>query len=437
MGREQALRREVFREMGALRGGPLSRTTNPQIQEMLRPFEKEAYPLNRFHDYSRVPWEHITEWVDLEKLESTLRENERINSLAEKNPGAFSEAVQSALKWRAIKAYEEEWKYLSGEDISKQVVNPSGGLPGQANSANAFNAVQSIRETISRKGRARLMDLGTGGGGTILPIIRMLTPEERENVEVHLVDVMRAGLNATRKKLKGLGVKKIKTIKTNFYDLSVAVGAQQKPERTFNPLRIVPQATLNAYARRAKGKMDVIVSGAALHHASDMQPVFRGLTELLSEGGRLHLFDWGHHRTSSRNVDLDSEKMRREVKVTHGYAPSVKDTVTSMTDAWLSLWGYGENSESRRKLRRDLKKGRNFNFEKWIQENIKILKKEAPKDGKWKPFALEGHRLPDYYQQGLKNAGLTVDKLEMPFAKPGKISTGNLLYVLSATKRQS
>ncbi|PJD00886.1 hypothetical protein COU38_03965, partial [Candidatus Micrarchaeota archaeon CG10_big_fil_rev_8_21_14_0_10_54_18] len=405
MNSEKRLRREVFKELGVFKGGKLSRVSNPEIHSMLRPFEHAEYPLNHFHDFSRVPREHIHGWINFEELEATLRKNEEINKLANANPETFKAAVEDALNWRAIKAYEEEWKQLSGADILKKVVKPSGGLPAQANAANAENAAGAIREKLGNKQKVRVMDLGAGGGGTILPIIGMLTPEERKKVEVHLVDVMDAGLRHTKKDLKRLGIKNVKTVKTNFYDLAAAITGEGKPERRFNPLRLLAGAKLNAYAGKARGKMDVIVSGAALHHASDMQPIFNGISALLKKNGELHLFDWGHYRTSNQTIDLDSREMNREVWTTRGYGPSVKDTVKSMTDAWLSLWGFNEESESRRKLRGDLKKGGKFNFAEWINKNQRLLSKEAPTGRDWKPFSLEGHRLPKYYADGLRKAG--------------------------------
>lgn len=435
MQSERALKREVFKELGVFKGGKLSRASNHEIHSMLRPFENAEYPLNRFHDYSRVPWEHIHEWVDFEKLESALRRNERINALAEKHPDAFKREMESALKWRAIKAYEEEWKHLSGGDISKKVVAPSGGLPSQANEANARNAANAIKEKLAEKKTVRVVDLGCGGGGTIIPVIEKLSPEERKSVEVHLVDVMGAGLRQAKKELKKRGVKKVKTVKTNFYDLSSLLTGENLPERRFNPLRLMPRAKLRAYAKNAKGNADVIVSGAALHHASDMQPIFNGINEMLSEKGELHLFDWGHYRTSKQTIDLGSKVMEKRVPTTDGSGPSVRDTVFSMTDAWMGLFGYGEESKSRKKLHSDMALSREFNFTNWIRENQGLLKKEAPKGKDWKPFALEGHRLPGYYARGLRQAGLKVESVTMPFVKPGETHTGNLLYLISARKK--
>jgi SAM-dependent methyltransferase len=435
MRAERALKREVFKELGVFKGGKLSRASNPEIHAMLRPFENAEYPLNRFHDYSRVPWEHIREWVNFEKLEVALRKNEKINALAEKHPTAFNESMENALNWRAIKAYEEEWKHLSGGDISQKVVAPSGGMPAQANEANARNAANAIKEKLAKKKTVRVVDLGCGGGGTIIPVIEKLSPEERGKVEVHLVDVMGAGLRQAKRELKKRGVKKVKTVKTNFYDLSSLLTGENLPERRFNPLRLMSRAKLRDYTKKAKGKADVVISGAALHHASDMQPIFNGINEMLSKNGELHLFDWGHYRTSKQTLDLGSKVMEKQVPTTDGSGPSVRDTVFSMTDAWMGLFGYGEKTKSRMKLRRDMARSREFNFIEWIKENKGMLKKEAPKGKDWKPFALEGHRLPSYYARGLKLAGLKVERVTMPFSKPGETNTGNLLYLISARKK--
>ncbi|MFA4946120.1 MAG: class I SAM-dependent methyltransferase [Candidatus Micrarchaeia archaeon] len=440
----RALERMVSKELGVYSRKPILEAGNPAINELLRPNARDAFPLNRFHDYSRLPMEHWREWIDFDAITAELMKNKRISKLVEiEGSAALEKTLKEVMNWRAMTSYEEEWSNRTGAEIKKSVVEPSKGLPADANEENAKGAAKDLHDRIAERGNASLMDLGCGGGGTIIPVIAELYPEERRKLDVHLVDVTNAGLKETKRKLKAMGVRNVKTYKTNFYELAYRVIGAKTPPRLFNPLRLLSGVALGKKARALRGKLDVIVSGAALHHAADVEPIFKAVSEMTRKDGTVHLFDWGHSRTETQTINLNDPRLKEKVYPVAN-APSHLDTIRAMSQTWLSLWGYAP--EAKELLVKRLNQGGEFNFAEWLTENKARLEplREKPKsrfrllrkkEG-YLPWCMEGHRNPAEYVRLLEKYGFKTET-SYPLARPGTDHTGNMLYLMSAKKKSA
>ncbi len=450
---KEQLKRLVFKEFGLHSKKPSWKTTNPEIHKMLHPYEgkldtakkrlealnSEKYPLIQAGDFSRLPWEFLPNWVDLGKINEILLKNPKIAKIVRNtsNGGTLLEKYRDeALKWRAIKEYSHEWNTATPEMIKKAVVEPAGGIPAKANELNAEVVAEKIRKKIRQNKELKLLDVGTGGGGTVLPIVEKLNPNERKKIKIILLDVMKEGLKETKRKLLGLGLDKeqIITLNANFLEL----GLPKMPGKKFDVLEKIRRILRRKKIKRLVGNVDFVVSGAALHHVSDNAPLFSALYRILKPGGEIHFFDWGHYARMKPEMNLS--KLEEPVEgITRGLAPLKSHTVLAMNSTWLSLLQYSAKAKEKlvNEMKEKIKRKESFNFLKWLEENrgriqreLKPIPKNAP------PLFIEGHRPLKMYLKNMRKVGFKIIDAYYPLitkkTKPSDVE--NLLFLIRAKK---
>ena len=418
----EMIRSRVNRAMGLVRDRTLAQASDREIHSLMQPYRRERYPVRMAGEASRVPMEYsLRGWRHSEQLLNHLLTDENLARAVRQSPQGervLRSAIEEALQQRALKGYEEEWSHLSPEAINalvkraKHDKDKQAPTPVQANEYNARMAVRDIKKGISSMKRGRLytiMDLGTGGGGTVLPIVEKLSQDERSKLKLLLVDVMGAGLKEVVPALEKLGVQK---------DQIIAVRG--------NMSRIGSNRTLQQF----EGEVDFATSGAALHHTSTINPTFSGVHKLLKKGGTFCFWDWGHAAWRAPNLvaapkgarvvehgmvyengrrTVDAEKGTAFIShepmkfVTRGKSPTEIQTAREMLSTWISLLNYPEAEKHAFLQHFDaaVKSRAPINFGEYLKRLV-----EKPLEKGKKPAEIyfwEGHRPPELYSTALRD----------------------------------
>ncbi len=445
MPKPLTVRKRVFSAMG-LGKGPLAVETRHDIQRYFEPYAGRRYPTGRSSDASRVPIEFgARQWGHAEFLRNALKSPGLAREIA-RDPIArveFEKSLFDAIQERALKAYSEEWRNLSPKAISALIGRAKAtGTKPTPQIANEYNAGMVAREAMSGLGKGKnltIVDLGCGGGGTIVPIIESIPKEFRHRIRVVLVDVMQKGLDSSRKKLlrRGLNGKgQIIPIKEN-----------------------ISKLMHNNKVAHLFGTADIVTTGAALHHVAAIEPTFEGVKRLLKKNGAFIFWDWGHAAwraprlviaPEGARVDkfgrfyekglrtVEAEKRTAFVSrsgisgVSKGWVPTEHQTAREMLSTWVSLLNFPAERKAEFLQWFDRKAARGEPIE--FAEYLKRL--EGRRLEKGKPHAeikyWEGHRPPELYHDAMRAVGL-IGEGERPFTI---YSTQNpLLYQMKLRKR--
>lgn len=430
--------------------GTLARASRQDVQRHFNPHAKHRYPSNMSGDATRIAREYYDRWGHIEWMRQKLLKDPNLARIVLKNAEArqeFLEAIESASQERAKKGYYEEWHNLGPKDLAVLMtdvkIEPDQELPDPIK-ANLHNAKFVIREARKRLQRGRSIvigDWGTGGGWTIVPVIKALSMKERSRVTVALFDIMQKGLANTRQKLIELGLDgsgQILTIEGNFADL------EKNPD-----------------FKQLKDKVDIAVSGAAIHHTSDVTPTFRGINLALKRGGKFIGWDWGHPARSAPTLIVAPkgalvraygryyELGRRVIEaprgaafisrgaikgITAGRVPTEMAAVRQMDATWMRILKFPDEVE---RYGAHFDRLANAHGENEPSEPITLtdyLKGLEGKETERGAFKfLEGHRLPSLYHKAMKEAGLIGPRIRVHTTYP--IKKNSLLFHMTVTKR--
>ena len=414
------IRRQIFKAMGVAGKGTLASESRRDVQRHLEPYAKRLYPTKMTSDASRVPMEFgARQWGNIDFMRKALKSPELARQIA-RDPLArieFERALFDALQERALKAYAEEWTALSPKAISTLIgrAKATGKKPTPA-IANEHNARMVAQEAIARLRKAKsvtIVDLGCGGGGTIMPVINLIPQELRSKVQVILVDVMASGLKSTKQKLmrRGLSGKgQVVTVKANL-------------------AKLVESDKLAKFF----GTADIVTSGAALHHVAAIEPTFEGVKRLLKKGGSFTFWDWGHAAwraprlviaPEGARVDKFGRQYERGIRtryaekgtafigrgklagVSRGKAPTEYESVRAILSTWISLLHFPAKRRTEFLAWFDRKAARGEPIE--FGEYLKRL--EGTRLERGMPRAeikyWEGHRPPELYHDAMRRVGL-------------------------------
>jgi len=408
--------------------GTLAAETRRDLQRHFEPYAHREYPTRMSSDASRVPMEFAArQWGQIEFLQKALKSPAVARQIA-RDPLArieFEKAIFDSLQARALKSFSEEWASLSPKTIStligrakKTAAKPTPAL------ANEYNAGMVAQEAVRRLQKGKpitILDLGCGGGGTIVPIINSIPRELRSRVRVVLVDVMAGGLKSTARKLMRRGL----------------VGKEQVIVIRENISRLMQ----NNRIAHLFGTIDIATSGAALHHASAIEPTFEGVKRLLKKDGAFIFWDWGHAAWRAPNLVIAPEGARvdkygrffekgaRTIQaekrtafvgrgkisgISRGRVPTEHETAREMLSTWVSLLHFPaeRKAEFLEWFDRKAARGEPINF----GEYLKKLEGTALENGmpQTEIKYWEGHRPPELYHDAMRNAGL-IGENQKPF----------------------
>ncbi len=434
------IRARVFSAMGLGRQ-PLAVATRHDIQRHFDPYADRTYPAKMSSDKSRVPIEYgARQWGHIDFLENALKSPAFAREIA-RDPLArieFEKAIFDGLQERALKGYAEEWRSLSPEAI-KSLVKSASETQKLANKHNAVMVSQEANQILKKGKPITIVDLGCGGGDTIMPIIDSIPRDQRHRIRVVLVDVMQKGLESTRKKLmrRGLdGKEQVIPIKEN-----------------------ISRLMQNNRIAQLFGTADIVTSGAALHHVAAIEPTFEGVKRLLKKGGSFIFWDWGHAawraprlivappgarvdkygrfieqgtRTKYAEKGTAFVSRKRIMGVSEGETPTEHQAVREMLSTWISLLNFPKERKAEFLQWFDRKTARGEPIE--FGEYLKRMEGAALEQGKQRAEIRywEGHRPPELYHDAMRNVGLIGEK-ENPFTIYSTQSP--LLYQMKVRKQ--
>jgi SAM-dependent methyltransferase len=417
------------------------------INGLLNPAERRAYPSFMLGSRSKVPRESYYGW----RLVPQIRE-----ALANALPGRHipGSLIKEALYKRSAMEYEREWTTSPkerwkkaprvktdsrrGQTTRQRIAQWAADIQKNIKSANSKNA-ELISPELRRKldaakktGKVTVVDLGSGAGGTILPIIGRLNSAQRKKVSIALVDVSAKDMQTAKEALVSMGVqaKNIKTLKVNFGELGKS--------------RAI---------RNLAGKADLVTAGASLHHLSRSETIFREVNHLLKADGSFKFWDWCHPAWRAGTIQVAPKGARvsingraysyrgKVVKAERGLAfisqeipkgrgsykaPSELAQAREMLSTWVSLLNFpqAERRNFERWFDRQVEAGKPISFEAYLQR----LEKKLPS----KPAqieVMEGHKLYRLYERALRGSLLAPNAT--------RFYTGsNLLAHYEARKRE-
>jgi len=422
------LQKRVFEAVvnGRGRGGK-------RVQAVVAPFKKSPYPTRNIGSPTKVPAEaRARGWG----LYSGVRESLGVKSI----PGKF---IESALDARSKREYDEEWsttirkkqsakqkaaaKVTTGSRMAQWAVDIQRNITN-ANEKNSRIVSSDAINMLKRQKNVMIVDLGTGAGKTILPIIQKLNPEQRRRVQVAIVDVSSKDLQASKQLLIQAGIpeKNIIVAATNFSDM--------KRNRVINSIA---------------GKADIATSGAALHHISRSQVIFAEANKLLKKGGSFKFWDWCHPAWRSGTLlvapkgakvstnGLAYSSNGKIVKAQRGTAfisqekgkyknqRSELEQTREMLSTWISLLNFSQEERAKYERHFDglVAQGKPIHFSEYLQQ----LESVKP-SSEAKPQVMEAHKTFENYRRALNGVGFTT--------KPPLFSSDSALLVhYSATKK--
>ncbi|MDO8625680.1 MAG: class I SAM-dependent methyltransferase, partial [Candidatus Diapherotrites archaeon] len=292
--RKRQLARRIATAMGTSNRRPLETATRPEIQQLFHPHSEKGavagYPLYQIsHEFSKMPQETIANFVNMPHLKRQLRQSPKIRPLLLKYPQlehAFEQSVQNAVRERGIKA-SKFWESAPKGYID-QIIAGGKGRPSAMNQRMGEIANDLFRGEVKPR---TILDIGTFAGGTICGTVSGLSPAQRAQLRIVLVDV---NGDVVKKHavpaLEKLDVprKNIVVLPTGFYSAAVAFGQMRRPLHERGLPRFEKQ--FNALI----GKVDLVTAGAAtLNFAVDMGPLLRSVRKLLKPGGHFVDWEWG------------------------------------------------------------------------------------------------------------------------------------------------
>ena len=438
------LRRAVLTQFGAAKpirrigtydiDAQIASQANPRIQEKFYPARTKLYPLNQAgHEFAKMPLETIHNFVPMRELVSVLAGVPEVQSLISSNPrlgGRLEKLAKQGIRERGMKA-AKFWETADKAYIDRI----AAGGKGNPNRMNQITG-ERISSILGAEVRPRtIMDIGTFAGGTISEVVAAMSPAQRKQLTVMLVDV--AG-DVVKKyavpRLAELGVPRqnIKVIPAGFYNAAVSLGEMRKPlhekgERTFSKEFI-----------RLIGNVDAITAGAAtINFAVDLHPYLKTIKRLLKKGGVFVNWDWGSAEVRQPSVNVAALKKAVVGRSAEGKAITHYNAYVSFLNFWMEGYGYPKNVIN--KMIADINASGKFNFLDWLERNrgwIENERQKAGNSGKQAPFGFRNraYRTGEAMQREATRIGLSATKPEYPIAKPGEIDTGNLNWMMTIRK---
>lgn len=268
------------------------------------------------------------------------------------NPGdlrKLDRIVRDAFTLHQIKS-PFYWKESTGVDPKYHglIASAAEGIPLDMNRENARGAAIALNKRMNTAEGATLMDVGFGPGNTTRFTLEELVKLQQKtsgnadlrNVKL-VLNCVEPSLKANAEKMvseftaHGLKPENVTIVNGSFYAAAQALNVRGLPDKM--PWDLADAPTLKALAG-LKGKVDVMVSGAAFNNLPLSRVNFATIRKLLRKGGEAHVWDWGGYDTTRRafrQKDLD-----RKIPTDTGSKITVRENIKGFWRFWLEHHGY-------------------------------------------------------------------------------------------------
>ena len=431
MTRTPELREMVFRVMGA--GDfetPLEKAAHPAVWAYLNSgyHDAETPILHMNHNRLKLPEEHLQKHFSLKKLKEIVLEIPEIQRHLKERPEEkkeFNGVFQDAVFFHQVKS-PFYWKKAGGDEYLKNISAAAEGVPQDMNEHNAETAAETAHQLLlkRKKGFVTILDVGTGTGGTIIPVLRKLAarhPDALSRTRV-VLNCVQPNLKEVKEKLEDLGVswKNVVLVPTTFYAFSQAMGVRGMPEE--HPWPFADSETLRKI-KGMKGKIDVIVSGATLNNLPRSSLAFDTLYALLSKGGRALLWDWGAFDLAKK--EYSKKELNRDIKTIGRKRVTVGDNIKGFWRFWLYHHGYIDpkkfDNKAWEKFEHYFNSSPKIDVYGWFEKNFSELEKlRGNRDFTTMGFANRAYRTPEDVARAASHAGFKVNEISFPLASHGQ-----------------
>ena len=429
------LRRLVYGAMGVTDfKTPLEKAAHPAVLKYLNPFHEIDTPLSRMnHNPLKLPEEHLGKQFGVTGLKWVVLKVPEISAFLRKHPAAlsyFNKIFEDAVFFHQVKS-PFYWRQAGGTGYLKTITASAEGIPAEMNANNARLAAEDvIIKTFPPKNKTvTLLDVGTGAGGTILPVLERLkqyhyaSPEVFGKLKIYL-NCLQPNLDEVKEKIAAYGVKKenIITVPTTFYAFSQAMGVRGMPK--IHPWQFADAEQFHEL-HKLRGKVDIIISGASMNNLPRSKLAFDTLHALLKPKGKAFLWDWGGFDLAKKAYS--QKELDRTVQTTGGTPVSVRDNIKGFWRFWLYHHGYIDpekgDEKAWNKLEHYINTAKQVNVLDWFNNNYLMLENRHRKNRDFTELgnANRAYRTPEDVANAAKRSGFKITKITYPLA--GKTET--------------
>ncbi|MDO8428699.1 MAG: class I SAM-dependent methyltransferase [Candidatus Diapherotrites archaeon] len=371
-------------------------------------------------------------FIDFKKLRTQILRLKPIQTLLKNDLNVrkrLNRILREAVSETGFRATEELWGVRTAAAIkggTRSISVRAKGMPTQMNEHAGKKVAQELRSVRN----PNIVDIGTGGGETILELAKALSPEQRRNARITLVDVMTSDLTRTKLELSRLGIPfgNVRILPVSFVQLAESIGAKARSPFTGKTTR---DSGTEREFKTMMGSADAVVSGATFNNFNNLQPIAKAVKSLLKPGGTMAVWDWAGVDTYAKKVSVVNARGEKKVRTTHGTQPTYRDSLKSFLDFWLKSWEFPE--QVRTQLEHEINTAKRFDFEEFLHRHVNLLPENQR--GNTKVARMNrAYRLPEDIAQDFQRTGFRITRTEYPFASTG-VNVGNLTYLMLAKKK--
>jgi len=380
------------------------------------------YPLSHLGSTTRVDRHYLPRWIDLQALLRAVLED--TNSVATSEDAGVRDCLIDAIGLIGSSTYTSESVFDPNpatevdQDASAPAVFGANALLGfevgrlvRAQRAAHLPSLQPLAQHRGSTSKVlysaqdgavlRVLDMGTGRGDTIVPVLRQIALAGMRKVSLSLLDASARSLNyAAERVIRVMEVAR----STGAYSLEVEIEALIEANLYELGRSVLPRPW----------QYDVVVSGGAYFRSTDKQRIFEWVRASLVPGGRLAFWDWFASCWAGPTLAVAAE----DGFAPHGAAAITEADLPALEQTWIHGWlgerGYfnfwaGEhndriNEEFTQAMTR-LKDGEPFSFLSWLQ-SVADRYPAPPERGH--QLCIEGYTEPSLYIGDLEAAGMLV-----------------------------
>ncbi|HII71507.1 TPA: hypothetical protein HA265_02005 [Candidatus Woesearchaeota archaeon] len=264
---------------------------------LFEPFASRDFPVCKTGSYSRITRKYMENWVNLYHLTKVLSRDDRLGRVFQKlglgkwGPRERYEAkelVKDAVCYIGTQTYADEWDSVAAARHLGGKIEPATGITKDANAMLGKTLEDKLGRLLYSGRVVNIFEPGVGVGYTAHPLLELVLElggragrraEFLSRVRYTYMDVSSHALDMTYSYL-------VESI-PEFRDGIIRAGDVLQAIRcNFADMGSEPGLMM------LKGDVDLIVSGAAICHQSDLTPFFRQCYDLLRDDGVMHVWDW-------------------------------------------------------------------------------------------------------------------------------------------------